>query len=271
MPPFTSEEGAPAMPTYQEIVDKYNNDLKKMSGDIKKLNNELEVDRIAIVHLEQQIEFLQKTLPRFEKEKNKDKIKSTKSTIAKHEKDIKTRTEGKRKRKTNIEVLQKKHEQMSAQVARFKLEQRNRPKHETVPAAVMEEWEKMYFPLLKKLDLGLGDTVKKMDKMIAAREKKLAALQAETNKLQDEIDELLKKNVDPGSKDVSKRIARAAKIPGERIIAEDEVKILKARRDEYKAGKQKLKQQLTDQTITKDKYLRAKARLQAVLKFEEVR
>jgi chromosome segregation ATPase len=267
----TRHERAKLMPTYQDTINKYESDLKRMADDIKRLNKELQDDRKAIAHAEQQIEILGKALPRFEKEKNKDKIKSTKATIAKHQKDIKPLIEANRKRKTTLEVLQRKQQQLSGQVAKFKHEQRNRPAHENVPDQIMKEWEQMYFPLLKKLDLGLGDTVKKLDKMIAARAKTVAALKAESEKLDDEMQVFIVQGHDHKSKEISTRKDRMAKISGERIAAEDQAKILTARRDEYKAEKEKLKTQLSDKTITKEKYQRAKARLQAVLKFDEGR
>jgi chromosome segregation ATPase len=112
----------------------------------------------------------------------------------------------------------------------------------------------------------LGDTVKNMEKRIATRNAKVASLKAEMTQLQEDITKLIEKGQDESQALKTKKL-RADKIPGEIIVNQQEAKILTDRCNEYKSEKAKLKQELTNKTITKEKYQKAKARLQAVLKF----
>jgi hypothetical protein len=159
-------------------------------------------------------------------------------------------------------VLDKKYTQYSSQVERFRTSEENRMTSEQTEER-MKEIEKVYFVLLDKFDIGLGDTITKMKKEIAQREKDRDAALEGVNKLAPQLVELGKTQDLKAQKALQEK---KEKLELAVLRLNDEVNILQKRLTEYENEKKELVRRRKEGEITEKKYEMLKQRAKQILK-----
>ena len=163
-------------------------------------------------------------------------------------------------------MLDKKYTQYSSQVERFRTSEENRMTSGQTEER-MKEIEKVYFVLLDKFDLGLGDTITKMKKEIAKREKDRDAAMEGVNKLARQLVELEKAKNLKARKPLKEKKEKLELVV---LRLNDEIDILQKRLTEYENEKQELVRGRNEGEITQKKYETAEAARQADPEAERV-